>query len=69
MQHTNLTFQGFDLRVSFYDDGEPAEICNDAGDVQHLFTPTACGEIYGCAWEVINDPMNEADFRRDMELA
>lgn len=67
MHRINLTIYGFDLEVTFYDDGEPAEICNDDGDIQHLLTPTASGEIYSRAWEAINDPQNEADFYHGMD--
>lgn len=60
----DIQYQGLDLEVVFYSDGEPYEIRNmDGQDIQHVFTSGVCDEIYDKAWERLNDPNNEANFR------
>lgn len=68
MIHVELDFENLPLTVVMENDGEPVSILANGKDVEHLFTETACGVIYGTAWENHRDPNNEADFRRG-ELA
>ena len=66
MHKVPYTYRGIELEVAFYNDGEPYEIRNlDGEDIQHLFISSVSDEIYSLAWGAINDPNNEADFRRE----
>ena len=62
MRKIDITHFGLGFTVVFDNDGEPYEIRNDHGhDIQHVFTRTATELIYAHAWDLLNDPQNEAD--------